>query len=200
MTKTDKKLVFPGDVLATSEELLPGPGSHDDGTNVVATRIGQFEVEPNEMRAVVKPLTSVPPRVRMGDYVLGQVMMIKPAMAGVEVLAVEDEPRVIPGDTNGTLHVSKIAQKYVRDVGEEYRLGDVIRARVLSVKPSIQLTTDEQRCGCIKALCLRCRKGLNKVGRGLECPNCGRREMRNIAPDYGQVKLPEGLSVEKQNA
>jgi len=196
----DKRLVFPGDVLATSEELLPGPGSHDDGTNVVATRIGQFEVEPREMRAVVQPHTSVPPAMRMGDYVLGQVTMVKPAMAGVEVLAIEDVTRPIPGDTNGTLHVSKIAPKYVRDVGEEYRLGDVIRARVMSVKPSIQLTTDDQRCGCIKALCSRCRKGLIKVGKGLECANCGRREIRNMAPDYGQVKLPTGLSVEKQNA
>ena len=80
-------------------------------------------------------------------------------MAGVEVLAVEGNARVIVGDTNGTLHVSKIAKRYVRDVGAEYHLGDIVRARVIQVKPSVQLTTEEQNCGCIKALCGRCRIG-----------------------------------------
>lgn len=196
----DGRQVFPGDVLATSEELLPGDGTHDDGTNVIATRIGVFHVDPNEMRAVVEPATSVPGSLRMGDYVLGEITMIKPAMAGVEVLAIEGNGRVIVGDTNGTLHVSKIARKYVRDVGAEYRLGDVVRAKVLSVKPSVQLATDDERCGCIKALCLRCRFGLNQVGKALECPNCGRRESRNVAPDYGSVPLPGGFAVLNQNA
>lgn len=200
MTVGKPRLVFPGDVLSTSEELLPGSGSHDNGTNIVATRLGYFEVEPREMRALVKPVTSVPTEIRVGNYVLGEVTMIKLQMAGVEVLAVEDNPRVVVGDTNGTLHVSKIAQKYVKDVGDEFRLGDVMRAKVLSVKPSVQLATDDRRCGCIKALCTRCRFGLRKVGRALECPNCGRREMRYLAPDYGQVKLPPGLSVAKQDA
>lgn len=194
------RLVFPGDVLSTSEELLPGPGSHDNGTSILATRLGHFEVESREMRAVVKPLTSIPTELRVGNFVLGEVTMIKPAMAGVEVLAVEDNARLVVGDTNGTLHVSKIAQKYVRDVGDEFRLGDVVRAKVISVKPSVQLATDDRRCGCIKALCTRCRFGLHKVGKGLECPNCGRREMRYLAPDYGQVRLPPGLAVVKQNA
>lgn len=192
--------VFPGDALATSEELLPGPGTHDDGTNIIATRIGTFRIDPNEMRAVVDPATSVPADLAMGDFVYGQITMLKPAMAGVEVLAVEGKTRVIVGDTNGTLHVSKIARRYVRDVGEEYRLGDIIRAEVLSVKPSVQLSTDNERGGCILALCVRCRFGLKKIGKALECPNCGRREVRNIAPDYGAVPLPGRYVVMNQEA
>lgn len=179
---------------------MPGPGTHDDGTNIVATRIGIFKVEPNELRAFVEPATSVPVNLRVGDYVIGEITMIKLSMAGVEVLAVEGNDRVIVGDTNGTLHVSKIARRYVKDVGNEYRLGDVIRAQVISVKPSVQLSTEDERGGCIKALCLRCRFGMNKIGKGLECPNCGRREVRNMAPDYGEVKLPGRFIVLNQNA
>jgi exosome complex component CSL4 len=192
--------VFPGDVLATSEELLPGPGTHDDGTNIIATRIGDFRIEPNEMRAIVEPKTSVPANLQVGDHVLGEITMIKPAMAGVEVLAIIGQTRVIVGDTNGTLHVSKIAKRYVRDVGNEYRLGDIIRAEVISVKPSVQLSTEAERGGCIFALCLRCRFGLKKAANALECPNCGRRETRNIAPDYGQVPLPGRYVVLNQDA
>lgn len=179
---------------------MPGPGTHDDGTNIIATRIGAFRIEPNERRAIVEPATSVPAALGVGDYVIGEVTMIKPAMAGVEVLAVEGHRRVVVGDTNGTLHVSKIARRYVRDVANEYRLGDVLRARVLSVKPSVQLSTEDPQTGCIKALCLRCRFGLHKVGKALECPNCGRRETRNMAPDYGQVKLDARFIVLNQDA
>lgn len=152
------------------------------------------------MRAVVEPLTSVPAEMHIGDYILGEVTMVKPAMAAIEVLAVENRTRVVVGDTNGTLHVSKIARRYVKDVGNEYRLGDVVRAQIISVKPSVQLSTEDPRSGCIKALCTRCRFGLSKVGKALECPNCGRREMRNVAPDYGQVQLPPGLSTLNQDA
>jgi exosome complex component CSL4 len=179
---------------------LPGPGTHDDGTNIIATRIGMFRVDPNEMKAVVDPATSVPADLQMGDFVLGEITMIKPAMAGVNVLHVEGKRRVIVGDTNGTLHVSKIAKRYVRDVGQEYRLGDIVRAQVISVKPSVQLSTDVERGGSILALCLRCRFGLKKVQKALECPNCGRREMRNIAPDYGEVQLPGRYVVLNQDA
>lgn len=200
MSPTEKRQVFPGDVLATSEELLPGPGTHDDGTNIVATRIGVFHVEPNEMRAMVDPLTSVPTALEMGDFILGDVGMVKPAMAGVEVLAVEGKPRVIVGDTNGTLHVSKIAKRYVRDVANEYRIGDIIRAQVIGVKPSVQLSTEDPRCGCILALCTRCRMPMKKAAKSLECANCGRQDLRNIAPDYGQVPLPARFVVLNQDA
>jgi len=152
------------------------------------------------MKAFVAPATSVPADLAMGDFVLGEITMLKPAMAGVNVLHVEGKDRVIVGDTNGTLHVSKIAKRYVRDVGQEYRLGDIVRAEVIGVKPSVQLTTEGERGGAILALCLRCRFGLKKTQKALECPNCGRREMRNIAPDYGEVKLPGRYVVLNQDA
>lgn len=136
----------------------------------------------------------------MGDWVLGEITMLKPAMAGVNVLHVEGKERVIVGDTNGTLHVSKIAKRYVRDVGQEYRLGDIVRAEVIGVKPSVQLTTEGERGGAVLALCLRCRFALKKIQKALECPNCGRREVRNIAPDYGEVMLPGRYVVMNQDA
>lgn len=180
---------MPGDPLATSEEVLPGAGSFDDGQYIRATRFGTFKLDLKTGTATVDPATSVPAQLQEGDYVYGRVTMIKPSMAGVEVLAVEGNQRIVTGDTNGTLHVSKIADRYVQDVGREYRLHDVVRARVIGVKPSVQLTTDDPKCGAILCLCLKCREGLRKVGRGLECPNCGRRDTRNIAADYGKVHL-----------
>ena len=192
--------VLPGDPLAFAEEFLPGPGTFDDGTFLRAARLGTFEVDAKDMRAAVTPLTSVPSTVKVGDFVYGQITMLKPSMAGVEVLHVEGDERGVAGDTNGTLHVSKISNRYVQDVSREYRLGDIIRAGVVEVKPSIQLSTDHERCGAILCLCLRDRFPLKKAGKGLECPVCLKKDQRNLAPDYGQVFVPASVALRPSGA
>lgn len=184
-----------GDPLATIEELLPGEGTFDDSGIIRAARIGTYEIDTRDMKCVVKPATRVPAFLHEGDRVYGVIEMLKPVMAGVRVLCVEGNARMVAGDTNGTLHVSKVAKRYVQDVGREYRLGDIVRAKVIDTKPSIQLSTDERDCGTIIALCLRDRFPLQKAGKGLECPNCGRQEMRNLAPDYGRVEVPARVAL-----
>jgi len=188
--------VLPGDPLAFAEEFLPGEGVFDDGTYLRASRLGKFQVDTTDMRVRVMPFTSVPSTIHEGDYVFGKITMLKPSMCGVEVLHVEGAQRNVAGDTNGTLHVSKIAKRYVQATSREYRLGDIIRARVIDVKPSVQLATEDPRCGAILCLCLRDRFPLKKVGKGLECATCGRRDTRNLAPDYGQVYVPASVALQ----
>ncbi len=194
--KKPGETVLPGDPLAYSEESLPGDGVYDDGSILRAARLGTFQFDSTDLRARVAPLTSVPTTLQVGDYVYGKVVMLKSSMAGVEVLLVEGVDRGVAGDTNGTLHVSKIAKRYVEDVAREYRLGDIVRARVLEVKPSVQLSPQDPRCGAIMTYCLRDRFPLKKVGKGLECATCGRRDTRNLAPDYGQVFVPAYVALQ----
>lgn len=185
-----QKVVFPGDVLATSEELVPGPGTTDDGSNILATRFGKLHVDTERMEAAVEPVTSVPVELREGDIVLGVIDMVKPVMCSVDVqVRIGDENRQITGSTVGTIHVSKIDRRYVHDASQEYRVGDIVRGRVIDTDPSVQLATDEPEMGAIKALCTRCRHDLERKGKALECPNCGKVESRKIARDYGQGKL-----------
>lgn len=179
--------VLPGDPLAMSEEYLPGEGAVEDGQYLRAARFGQFEVDPGEMRVVVKPMTSTPARVHEGDYVFGLIRVLKPQMSAVNVLHIEGTERIVTGDRDGTLHVSKVAKRYVSDLGREYRLGDIIRARVIQSHPSVQLSTEDSRCGAILCRCLTCRTPMDLRGQGLECGFCGRRDTRNLAPDYGEV-------------
>lgn len=189
MTVSPGDAVWPGDVLAMSEELLAGPGTYDDGAQIRAARIGTFLVDSGDMKAFVDPKTSVPVILQRGDVVIGEINMTRPQMAGVTVVAKMGVRRPISSDTNGTLHVSKIAQRYVQDAGQEFRLGDIIRAKVISVDPSVQLATDHREYGVIKALCVRCRFTLQAQGRELECPNCGNRETRYTAEDYGSGNI-----------
>jgi exosome complex component CSL4 len=100
----------------------------------------------------------------------------------------EGKSRNITGDTNGTIHVSKLSQEYVQDVGREVRPSDIIRAKVTQVKPSIQLTTAGAHYGVVKALCRKCRQPLLKVEKGLYCNTCERGDMRKLADDYGDVE------------
>src|SRR2546426_746488 len=104
------------------------------------------------------------------------------------------EPKmVLPGDeiaeAEGTIHISNVSEEYTEDIHDMYRLGDVIRAKVIQVKPSLQLTTAERDLGVVKALCSVCRGPLELRGKDLYCPRDERTEHRKLAADYADLRL-----------
>jgi exosome complex component CSL4 len=110
-------------------------------------------------------------------------------MVIAEVIHVIGKQRKISGDTNGTLHISEISAGYVKDPSDVYSLGDIFRAKVIQVIPSVQLTTKGNNLGVIKALCSECRHPLESKGQILECPLCGHKEKRKMAQDYGTYDI-----------
>lgn len=186
---TKKNVVLPGDQLSTSEELLPGEGTFEENGVIRASILGQYIIDEKYKRATVEPMTSVPVVLRKGDIVLAQVNGVRPMMVIVEVQHVTGKNRSISGDSNGTIHASEISQSYVKDASSEYRVGDILRARVIQVDPSLQLATKDKDFGAIKALCTKCRHVLVKKGQGLECGNCGNKEYRRISFDYGNIDI-----------
>ena len=110
-------------------------------------------------------------------------------MATADVVANDGSQRTLGGEKYATIHVSKISQKYTDDVSKELRKGDMIRARVTGVKPSLQLTTKDDHLGCIRALCSKCKTEMVRKGTGLFCPECKYSMPRKLADDYGDVKL-----------
>ena len=187
MKKND--LVMPGDQLSTSEELLPGDGTFEENGIIRASRIGIYVVDEKYRRAKVKPVTSTPVVLKKGDIVLVEVRSARSSMVIADVLHVVGKNRGVSGDTNGTIHASEISRSYVKDASTEYKAGDIIRAKIFQVKPSIQLTTKDRDLGAIKALCVKCRHELIKKNNTLECRNCGNREQRKTAMDYGDINL-----------
>jgi exosome complex component CSL4 len=183
------KLVMPGDQLSTSEELLPGDGTFEENGIIRASRIGTYVVNEKHRSAEVKPATSTPVTITKGDTVIAKVIMAKPTMIIVEVVHVSGKSRSISGDTDATVHVKEIAQGFIKDASTEYKAEDFIRAKVIQVRPSVQLETKERNLGAIKALCSRCRHPLVKKSNDLECENCGNKEHRRIADDYGALDL-----------
>lgn len=184
-----KNIVFPGDKLSTSEELLAGDGTYEDEGVIRAARIGEYEVDTKAHAAMVKPVTSTPVLLKKGDTVLAEVRSVRSSMIIADVIHVIGKSRAISGDTNGTLHISEISQSYVKDPESVFTLGDIFRAKVTQVTPSIQLATKGGDFGVIKGFCSECRNPLEKKDGVLECPVCGHREKRKMASDYGTFDL-----------
>jgi len=186
---TKNKIVLPGEQVSTSEELLPGDGTFEEDGIIHAARIGTYVVDEKHRRAKVQPLTSVPVMLKRGDIVLANVGSVRSNMIIAEVIHVTGKKRAVSGDTNGTLRVSEISNGYVKDPSTEFAPGDIIRAKVVQVKPNIQLATKDKDLGAIRSICSKCRHSLDKKENMLECSNCGNKEKRKTAVDYGNYDL-----------
>lgn len=180
--------VFPGDEVAIEEEYLASEGTFAKDGKVYAAQIGRLVLDDEE--CVAKVISPNPPNVLVpGDVVYAKVGDIRSTMATADVLVKEGTARPIGSETYGTIHVSKIADKYCDDPGKELRKGDIVRATVTSVKPSLQLSTKGEHFGVIKSLCGRCKTPLIRKGGALYCEKCERTVPRKLADDYGNVEM-----------
>jgi exosome complex component CSL4 len=180
------KTVFPGEEVAISEEYIPGEGTYEAGGRIYAALVGELELDRSDMVARVRGYNP-PLELKPVDIVIGNVEEVKSSMVIVNVAAVEGKDRAITGETEGTIHISKVSEGYTRDIGREFHSSDIIRARVLQVKPSLQLATNARDLGVVKSHCSRCRSPLEVKGRELYCNHCERSEPRKISTEYDNV-------------
>lgn len=188
--KNTKKIVLPGEVLATSEEFLAGEGTFEQDGNILASYLGKLNLDSKEMVAKVEPINPLV-KLRVGDVVLARVQDVKSSMVLVNVIRLEGKSRKVAGETFGSIHISKISEGYTQDVWKEFRIGDIIRAKVVQDKPALQLSTNQPDLGTLLGLCTKCRMPLVKKDKSLFCENCKRNEIRNMAPDYGNYRIKD---------
>lgn len=187
---TSARLVVPGDLLGTAEEFVPGRGTYELNGRIYAALLGHSRVDPSSRSVSVHALHSIP-ELNGGDLVLGRVSELKSAMAIVEILAEHPSSRTVPGEPEGTIHVSKVKDGYTENLNDELAPGDIVLAKILENRPSIKLTTAPPAMGVVAARCQRCHAILELSGRSeLICPRCGNREHRKLSKDYGLRKAP----------
>ena len=184
----EAQLVLPGDEVAVAEEFEPGEGTYERSGHVFAAVPGVLELDPNERVARVRAFNPVA-ELKVGDIVYGVVDDIRGMMATAAVNAIHGRDRQVSGEAEGTIHISTVSEDYVEDLHDAFHLGDIVRAKVIQVKPSVQLTTAEPFLGVVKALCSECRGPLEQRDRDLWCPRCERAEGRKLAQDYDDLKL-----------
>jgi exosome complex component CSL4 len=186
---TKNKLILPGEQVATTEELIPGDGTYEDNGVIRASRLGLYEIDKKNRRAKIKPITSVPIEIKKGNIVLAKVNSVRSNMVITDIIHVIGKHRQVSGDTNATLRVSEISNGYTKDPATEYSPGDIIRAKVTQVRPSLQIATKDKDLGVIKAVCSKCRGPLKQKGNIIQCQNCNNKERRKIAIDYGNYDI-----------
>jgi exosome complex component CSL4 len=184
----ERRMVLPGDEIAVAEEFEPGEGTYERNGLVFASTPGVLDLDPANRVARVRPFNP-PAALHVGDIVYGVVDDIRGMMATATVLAIHGRTRQISGENEGTIHISNVSEDYTEDIHDMFRLGDIIRAKVIQVKPSLQLTTAEPDLGVVRAFCSVCRGPLELRGRDLFCPRDERAEHRKIARDYADLRL-----------
>ena len=181
------KTVFPGEELAEEEEYEASEGTYVSNGKIYASTFGELVLDEGE--CIAKVITPNPVNsLKIDDIVYATIDDTRKTMATATAIASANTDRCISSSTVATIHVSKISPDYTNDVSQEFRKGDLIRARVIGIKPSLQLTTKDPHCGVVRSLCGTCKTELVVKGKNnLTCPKCRKSAPRKLADDYGDV-------------
>jgi len=183
--------VAPGDKLGVIEEFLPGQGTYVDSGEIRASRAGFLLLNLNDRKVTVfrpvepKGANSIP---KPGSIVVGEVSNTHQTYSLVRIWMVGH--RHLANFFTGLLHISNVGLR-VKNMFNVCRPGDILRAKVISVKNRIRhLSLAGKKLGVIYAFCTNCGSMLKaREDKKLICENCGSIERRKLASDYGAVVL-----------
>lgn len=151
MAKKDS-LVFPGSPLTVEEEFAAGKNVFvDDNGNVVANVIGSAEFDENSREAHVQQVGRQVNGLETGAIVYGRVILVKDSVVVVGMaLAEKDGKKKRIFDSSATINISRVSSQYVRSLGDFFKIGDYVKARVLDVNSyGVELATNEDGLGVI---------------------------------------------------
>lgn len=184
-TKQDR-FVCPGDELGTEEEFMPGTGTQVVDGKIVALEFGRLVVDASH-KVSVQPATGIPVSISRGMVVYGRVEEIFEPVALVSVSPSKSPgKRQVPLEGYAVLHASRIRNDFVKNVSDEVKRGDLIKAKVEDFrKGDVLLSTVAPEFGVIKAFCEVCRAPLPLHDRMLKCSRCGTIGKRKLSNEYG---------------
>lgn len=125
-----------------------------------------------------------------GDLVTGTVYSIRRSSVGIKISTVNDTVVVDVGLV-GNIHVSNVAKSYIDKLDDVFEKTDFIRAKVIKQDGNeFQIMTIGENLGVIKSTCKYCghemvRKSRNQV----VCPFCNNYQRKELANDYGDLKV-----------
>ncbi len=182
------KKVMPGDEVCTVEEFLPGLGTFEKGGIVRAAWAGMTEVDMITRTVFVKPFRDIFKIPSRETVIVGIVTVVKDEFAIIKVVG-DIKGHTYPTGFTGLLHISQASDRHVKDLYEVIRVGDIVKAKVLSDSPPYNLTLKGPKFGVLLSFCGNCGSIMKKSGPDtLKCPRCGRVEKRKLSIDYGRLK------------
>ncbi|MDD5171852.1 MAG: exosome complex RNA-binding protein Csl4 [Candidatus ainarchaeum sp.] len=189
----EKKLVLPGDHLSSAEESEPGENTYSEKDEVYSAAVGENISAPGHAAVKGKGRKLRLPAVGSEVYCLITKTGPNKAIAGcITADEVEGKGRGIEMD--GVLLVTAIRRGYVRDIRDEVKMGDIIKAKVQEVRRNeLAITMMDPQSGVVAAFCPKCRQRMDLKDRLFICSRCGWKERRKLP-------LAEGEALEQGEA
>ncbi len=181
-------LVMPGERLGVIEEFIPDSGTYVKDGVIFSKIIGRSLVDLQNRRVSVYPVIEGAVYPKVGTVVIGQIGNAQSDNVLVKIFRVGKKK--LSGSFGGILHVSDVSDRYVDQMSDVCKPGDIVRAKVISEKNKVfHLSTNDKNLGIMYAFCSRDGTLLNQEGYDLKCPKCGNLEHRKTSPDYGKDPL-----------
>lgn len=182
MSKSEKKIVAPGEELGVIEEYMPGCGTYEEDGKIVSNLAGTLQVDAKSRVVGVEPCkkASIP---EVGDIVEGIVVGMKEDVALVKIVGIKGK-RPLSGDFSAQLHVSQVSKEYVKSIFDAVNMNDRILARVTTGWAPYQLSMAEDELGVIYATCTKCGGELVLKNGKLYCTNDNIAERKKISKLY----------------
>jgi exosome complex RNA-binding protein Csl4 len=170
-----KEVFMPGQTITTEEEFAPGKNTFVENGYVKATNIGEAEFDNNTKEVLIKSNTLKV--LARDDIVIGRVSLVKESVVVVDIIKAENGAVLLI--TRGQIPAKFVAKAYVTNVKDYYKVGDYIRAKVISASElAVDLATNETGLGTTTAFCSNCKKPMQFSNDKLMCFSCGASEKR----------------------
>jgi len=181
-----ENIVTPGEELGTEEEFVCGEGTYAEEGRVLSSRVGVVQVQNRNLAVAAK--TTLSP-LHLGAVAYGRIEdIIEPiALVSIELIPSGNLRYALMPDYC-VIHASQIKHGFVRNVRDEFRIRDIIKAKIVEINETgVRITTDAPDLGVVKAFCTRCRQPLRARGGWLLCGNCGSKETRKLSTEFISV-------------
>ena len=181
-------LVIPGERLGVIEEFIPDSGTYEKNGVIYSKIVGHSLMDLQNRRVSVYPVVSGVVVPKVGTVVIGQIGNAQSDNVLVKIFRIGSKK--LSGNFGGILHVSDVSDRYVDQMSDVAKPGDIVKAKVISDKnQAFHLSTNDMGLGIVYAFCSRCGTLLEQQGYDLKCPKDGNVETRKLAPDYGKEQI-----------
>lgn len=196
--KEKNNRTLPGDQLGVIEEYFPGENVVNDNGTLLSAVTGKVNRDEDKHEISVKSTIKTPPKLEKGDIIVGRIDGVRDSICFVDMVRkLGDLDRDLPTSASGTIHISNVSNDYIESMQDQFRIGDIIRARVTDVtKEYVDLSTEGKSLGVVAGYCVKCRSRLQRKGNKLKCPECNHTEKRKISKYY---RSKEALRWQKKN-
>jgi len=181
-------LVLPGERLGVIEEFIPDAGTFVKDGVIYSKIIGRSLVDLQNRKVSVYPVVKGVVVPKVSTVVIGQIGNAQSDNDLVKIFRIVNKK--LSCNFGGILHVSDVSDRYVDQISDVCKPGDIIKAKVISEKNQVfHLSMNDKGLGVVYGFCSRCGTLLEQQGYDLKCPKDGNVEGRKIAPDYGKEHL-----------